>query len=117
MKRLIVLILAGSLAACGTVQNPLNQTDLATAEAGYGVALSFAVAYRHLPLCKTGTTATLSNACAQRSVIVKLQQANSAVKSALKAARAPTVSAATMLVLQGALAAFQQIEANYGIGQ
>lgn len=114
---LTIALSASLLASCANVPNPVSQNDLATAEAGYKVLLRLAVAYRHLPLCHTGTTATLANVCAQRSVVVKLQQADRAVRNALKAAQAPTVSAGTMLVLQGALAAFQQIEVTYGIEQ
>lgn len=114
----IVIVLSGALlASCGTVPNPLTQNELATAESGYGVLLAGAVAYKHLPLCKTGTSISLTNVCARRSVIVKLQQADRAVQAALVAARSPTVNAAAMLALQAALAQFQQIEVANGIGQ
>lgn len=123
MKKLAVIVLAFTLASCATVRNPVTQTDLATVEAGYGVALSLAVAYRHLPLCRTGTTASLSNVCARRSVVVKLQQADRSVQTALSGARNfiknnPTLSAGTFIsAAQAALASFQAIEATYGVGQ
>jgi ABC-type uncharacterized transport system substrate-binding protein len=120
-KLLIAALLAVGLAGCATIQNPVNTTRLATVESTYGVALSIAVAYRNLPLCKTGTTPSLQNICAKRSVIVRLQSADRDAQIALASARSfvknnPTLSATSVIgIAQNAVAAFQAIEQNEGI--
>lgn len=53
-------------------------------QALYGTALSGERAYKSLPLCKTGTTATLLNPCARRSIIVRLQDADLKAASAIR---------------------------------
>lgn len=120
----LVLLLAVSTAGCGlftSFQNPVSLNDLGGIESTYGIALSAAVAYRNLPLCKTGTIATATNVCAQRSIIVKMQQADKTTESAIQAANAfvaanPTLNATSVIaVAQSALAGFQAIEATYGI--
>src|SRR6266851_4567429 len=88
MKRIIIgLALVTTLAGCATVQNPITRAQLSDIEAGYGIALSFAAAYKRLPLCHTGTVASVSSPCAQRSVIVRMQQADRSAHAAMVAAR------------------------------
>ena len=120
-KVFLAVTLAFSLAACATISNPVGTTQLAQIESAYGVALSVAVAYRNLPLCRTGTTPSVQNICAKRSVIVRLQAADRNAQGALVAARRfvrnnPTISAASAIgAAQAAVADFQATEAQYGL--
>lgn len=122
MRKLLALaMLALALSGCATIRNPVNVGQLAAVESAYGVALSLAVAYRGLPLCRTGTSPGLQNVCAKRSVIVRLQRADRDAQIALASARTfvkanPTIDAASVLAIaQDAVAALQAIEANEGI--
>ncbi len=121
MKLFLSCLLALALGACATIQNPINTTQLAQVESGYGIALSAAVAYLNLPLCRTGTSASLSNICAQRSVIVKLQAAAAKTQGAIVAARNfiknnPTINVASAVgIAQAALNDFQTVESMYGV--
>ena len=121
MKKAIVICLGLSLSACASINNPITLNEIGGMESAYGIALSAAVAYRSLPLCKTGFTATLTNVCAQRSIIVKLQAANRGVIVAVHAARDfvvnnPTLDPTTVIsTAQRALSGLQAIEATYNI--
>jgi uncharacterized membrane protein len=124
MKRFFIaaaLACAVTLGGCATIQNPVNTTQLAQVESAYGVALSIAVAYRNLPLCKTGNPTSLTNICAKRSVVVKLQSADRDAQIAMVSARQfvrnnPTLSAASVIgIAQNAVATLQAIEQNEGI--
>jgi hypothetical protein len=71
-------------------------------QSAYGIALSGERAYKALPLCLTGTTATVLNPCAQRSVIVRLQAADRQAISAIRQANTfiktyPTVDASNVI--------------------
>jgi len=115
MRKLAILIFAVSLSACATVQNPATIQQLYDVEAAYGVALATAVAYHNRPLCKTGTVESLTNICARRSIVVKLQLADKRARAALAVARAfiinnPTLSAVSALTAaQSAVVAFQTL--------
>lgn len=121
MRKLLIITLAFCLTACATFTNPVNTTRLAQIESAYGIALSGAVAYRNLRLCRRGEVATATNICAYRHVIIKLQQADMIAQSALRDARIfvqdnPTVSAFDVLrVAQNAVSTFQQIMITYGV--
>lgn len=119
--RKVILILAMALSGCASINNPITLNEIGGMESAYGIALSAAVAYRSLPLCKTATVATVTNVCAQRSIIVKLQTANKSVIVAIHAARDfvannPTLDPATVIgTAQRAIAGLQAIEAAYNI--
>lgn len=124
MRKLLALLLLPAVGGCallGSFQNPVNLNQLATVESGYGIALSAAVAYRDLPLCKTGTVSTVTSICAQRSIILRLQAADRTVETAIQAANSfvaanPTLDATSVIAAaQSALAGFQAIETTYGI--
>lgn len=127
MKRLIVLVLALGLSGCatfnpfGSVANPVGTQSLAATESAYGVALSAALAYKSLPLCKTGTTISLNNVCARRSVIVQLQNADRYAHAQILVARQfvknnPTLDASAILTTaQNAVAAFKSAETANGV--
>lgn len=115
------LILALALGGCTTFNNPISLNTLGGMESAYGLALSAAVAYRNLPLCRTGTIATATNVCAQRSIIVKLQNSSKAANVAIHSARDfvvnnPTLDASVLIATaQSALAGFQAVEQTYNI--
>lgn len=119
--RYLGLVLALGVSGCATFNNPISLNQLGAIESGYGLALSTAVAYRSLPLCKTGTISTIAAICAQRSIIVKLQRADKTTQAAIAAANSfvlanPTLDATTLVsAAQSALAGFQAIEAAYNI--
>lgn len=129
MKKLFgILILGLFLSGCatgfnpfGSIQNPINNNRLAEIESSYGIALSAAVAYRNTRLCKKTEQASISNVCAYRSVILKLQAADRNVQTALMNARKfirenPTLDAFSVIsVAQQALVGFQAIQAEYGV--
>lgn len=118
MRRLIVALIAGLLVTGCTsgsvfqggtsltapVNNPVSRNNLAQVESAYGIALTAAVAYRRLPLCKAGETASLTRLCAQRGVILTLQAADRQARVAVVAARDfvrnhPTLNAVDILIL------------------
>lgn len=119
MKRFLLkyIILVGALSGCAQIQNPISLNELAAAESAYGVALSAAVAYRSLPLCKASVPAP----CAKRDVILELQEADKKVQGAIIAVNNfvrdnPELSAASLVAAaQKAIADFQRIEAVYGV--
>ena len=123
MRKLILalpLVLTGCLA---TIQNPINNNDLAVVYSAYGATLAVANAYRSLPLCRTGTVFSATNICARRSVIVQLQKADKQARIAISVAQNfinnnPTLSAASLVgVANASVAAFQQIEIVNGVHQ
>lgn len=106
----LVAAMALSLAGCATTggaltlstSNPVKVNQLAAVEAGYGAALSVALKYKHLPLCKTGTNELSGALCARRSVIVKIQSANRVAHASVVTARNfvrqhPTVDATAVI--------------------
>lgn len=115
MRRFLIAPLLLAVAACVSIKQPISYNELGAVESAYGVLLSQAVAYRNLPLCHTGTVATLQNICAQRSVIIKLQQADLIAQRAITTANSfveqnPTLDpTAVIAAAQSALSAFQSI--------
>lgn len=112
-KLFLPVILALALAGCASVNNPISLTTQYDIEAGYLTAENIAVVYMALPLCKTGTTATLAVPCARRSVVVKIQAAGRKAQAAVIALRNfvknnPTLNPVSAInAAQSALADFQ----------
>lgn len=92
MKKLsLVCALALTLAGCAAMPSlqigtAVTFNTLEGVEAAYGVALNFERQYKALPLCLTGTLPSISNICARRSVIVRLQAADRKAVAAIRAA-------------------------------
>lgn len=125
MKYYKALVLIGLLliTACARLQNPVNNDRLAAIESTYGIALSGAVAYRNLRMCKKGEIATLTNICSYRDVIIKMQIADVKAQDAIANAKRyiaehPFLDAFDILSLaQKAVSEFQGIQTAYGIGK
>lgn len=129
MKRIIgILVLGLFLSGCasgfnpfGSIKNPINSDRLAAIESSYGIALSAAVAYRNTRLCKKNEQASISNVCAYRSVILKLQAADRSAQIALTKARKfiienPTLDAFSVInAAQQAVTVFQTVQSEYGV--
>jgi len=120
-NEIAIICAALLLSGCATYQNPINTSELATVESAYGVALAVAVGYRQLPLCRTGAPTTLTNVCARRSIVIKLQTADRVAQAALIQARSfvknnPTLDAMTVItVARNAVASFQLVESTNGV--
>ena len=130
MKKIFAIaLLCVGLAGCGGGKL-LPKLDLNTSvtlntmlgmESAYGIALSGERAYKALPLCLTGTKATVTNPCAQRSVIVRLQAADRKAISAIQQANAfikayPTVDASNVIsAARTAVSALQGILSTSGV--
>lgn len=118
MKRLLPLLLVLALAGCATVRNPVSTTELATIESAYGVALAGAVAYRERPRCTKTALESVSNLCARRSIVVRLQQADRQAQIAIGKANIfiqnnPTLDASSLLqAARGAVDALNQIQSG-----
>ena len=115
----IVGLLAIGLGGCPKQLPSLNLSTNVTyntvegVQAAYGTALSTMRTYKSLPLCRTGTKATLLNPCAQRSIIEKLQAADLRASGAIREMvsfinRYPTVDATN--VISAASTAVQSLE-------
>lgn len=112
MRVFLVLVTMLALAGCASFKNPITLTTQYDIEAGYLTAENIAVAYRNLPLCKTGTTPSLTNVCARRSVIVKIQQTAAKAQAAVLALRNFTKNNPTLSPL-GAISAAQAALADF----
>ena len=126
MKRLFaLLLLVPLLAGCAhnpdgslitSIPNPVTNTQLATLESAYGVALAGAVAYRNRPRCTKTALESVSNICARRSVVVRMQQADKTAQVAIGRARGfvianPTLDASSLIqAAQDAIAVFSSIQ-------
>ncbi len=108
MKKLIIIAaLALSLAGCASlptvrVQNAVTLNTMLGVEGAYGSALTAARTYKALPLCLTGTRATPTNPCAQRSIVARLQAADRRAVAAIHQANSfiknyPTVDASNVI--------------------
>jgi hypothetical protein len=108
MRKLLILAAVGlSLGGCATgpklnLNSSVSLNTMQSIEAAYGIALSGERAYKALPLCKTGTIATVTSPCAQRSVVVHLQAADRKAISAIQQANTfiktyPTVDATNVI--------------------
>lgn len=120
-----ILVLIGLLfiTACTRLQNPVTNDRLAAIESTYGIALSAAVAYRNIRLCKKGEVATLTNVCSYRDIIIKMQIADTKAQDAIANAKRyiaehPFLDTFDILSLaQRAVSEFQGIQTAYGIGK
>jgi len=88
MKRIAALLLLtpllGGCLTSSPAPNPLTQRAVYELRAGYDAAfLAPAANYRRLGLCAAGQTATLTNPCADRAVVRKLQIADQQAHAAL----------------------------------
>lgn len=122
MKKLIGIVLIFLIVSgCASIRNPITINQMAVVESSYGVALAIAVAYRNTRLCKKNELPTVTNICAQRSVILKLQAADRNVQIALTNARDfinnnPTLDAWSLIqVAQQAVDGFKLIQQQYGV--
>ena len=93
MKRIFFAVALACTVALGGCAGKLPSLDLSTnvtlntvqgVQASYGIALSAERTYKSLPLCLTGTKATVLNPCAQRSVVERLQEADRKAVSAIR---------------------------------
>jgi len=103
--RLLILTALVSLAiACAsTPQTPAQSVYVV--KAGYAEALTVAVAYKQLPSCAQSPRPAL---CSEAAVVAKLQAADDAAFSTLKAAEDIVRSPAAGMNVQTAIAAAQQ---------
>lgn len=114
-------VFEGGTSLTAPFQNPVGREQLAQLEAAYGVVLTAAVTYRRLPLCKAGQTATFSNVCAQRAIILQLQSYDRRAQAALKIARNfvrnnPTLNAFTVIsAAQQAISDFRNAAITNGV--
>lgn len=130
MRKLVLaaaLVLAASLGGCAgklptlDLNTSVTNNTLLGTEAAYGIALSGERAYKALPLCKTGTTPSITNICAKRSVIVRLQAADRKAVSAIDAANTfiknyPTIDATDVIAAaQAAVTALKGILSSEGV--
>lgn len=95
MKRIFIsALLALSLAACATIQNPVTQSSIDAVNNSWGVALSLANAYADS--CRKRL---IPSSC--RTVVLKMQQAAPPVQTAVLRARAfaknPTISSVDLV--------------------
>jgi hypothetical protein len=108
MRKFLILAAVGlSLGGCATgpklnLNSSVSLNTMQSIEAAYGIALSGERAYKALPLCKTGTVATVTAPCARRSVVVNLQAADLEAMSAIQKANTfiktyPTVDASNVI--------------------
>lgn len=65
------------------IQSKVTLNTEAGILAGYGLLLNAEQSYKDLPLCKTGTTPSVINICAKRSVIVRLQASDKIANTTL----------------------------------
>jgi len=113
----IAVLATLALGACSTfsigTQATLNTLDGIISS--YGLLLNAENTYKALPLCKTGTKPSVTNICAQRSIIVRLQAADKVANQTVNSAEAfvkanPTVSPTQYIsTAQAALAALQTV--------
>jgi hypothetical protein len=129
MKHMLAIILLGlSMAGCSTpggqgftrlitagIANPLTPTALSDVKSAYGIALAAAVAYRERPRCTKTHLESVTNLCARRSIVVKLQQADIKARAALDKADMfiadnPTLNAGSVIQAASlAVSAFQGV--------
>lgn len=124
MRRVLIpILLAISLCGCAglprlSIPNPISEQTLSSLEASYGLALTAAVAYRNRPRCTRTALESLTNLCARRSIVLRLQQADQLAETALGRAASfiannPTLDASSLLqAAASAIGAFREIGAN-----
>ncbi len=113
MKKIVAIVLAFSLSACATFQNPVSQSRVDALNASWGAALALANAYRDScvqrlipPVCRT--------------VVVKMQQAAIPVQAAVRKARLfsqnPTTSTVDLVqAASDAVNDFKVLQMQYGV--
>jgi hypothetical protein len=136
MKRfLIVPVLALALAVAGcsgdsvfrggtsitaSVTTPVGKRELALVENTYAIAITTAIRYRDLGICKPGTVETLARPCARRDVLIVLQGYDRKAHAAIVTARNfirdnPTISAVSAVnAARAAVSDFQTALSNSG---
>ena len=129
MKKILVLLIALNVAACGQIaktigiQNPIDNNKLSVLISTWGTADSFVIAYRGLPRCTIKNTPSITNWCYKRSVLVQAQiydkQASDAINKAVAWQRNnPTLDASSYIeAAQNALDIFVNYNATHGISQ
>ena len=97
------------------VGSQVNLNTLEGVVSGYGILLNAENTYKALPLCKTGTAPIITNVCAKRSIIVRLQSAdrvaNVSVNNAISFVRNnPSVNPSNYIsAAQSAITALQSV--------
>jgi hypothetical protein len=130
MKRILAIVFLGiSLAGCAStggiegltrlattgIANPVTPAALSDVKNAYGIALAAAVAYRERPRCTKTHLESVTNLCARRSIVVKLQQADLKAQAALAnadmfVADNPTLNAGSVIQAASlAVSAFQGV--------
>lgn len=115
MKTFGVFLVLLTLAACSTFTNPATRERLATIEAGYGVVLSAAVAYRDV--CNRRIIARVT--CTP--VVQRMRDYDTSVQAALASARVAVkagddlTAASALVTAQRALTAFQEYQTQHGV--
>jgi hypothetical protein len=130
MKRILAIVFLGiSLAGCAStggiegftrlittgIANPVTPAALSDVKNAYGIALAAAVAYRERPRCTKTHLESVTNLCARRSIVVKLQQADLKAQAALAKADMfvadnPTLNAGSVIQAASlAVSAFQGV--------
>lgn len=129
MRRILMpIMLTLALMGCAglpsgplTVQNPITNQRLYAVEQGYKAALRVAVEYRDLydrNPCPRGAHASLTNICAERPIVEKMQAVVARTRIARKVLdkfvrENPTLDPATPLRnLEDAITAFNAIKAG-----
>lgn len=134
MKKLLaVFLIAFSLGGCASnpftdrinlfasVQNPISTDDFYLAKTAYA-SLALPVAnYRELPLCKKSKPFSITNICAKRSVVVRLQELDANAYEALTTAESYIASNQTLKLsslidaAKVAVAAYKKYALNNGV--
>lgn len=134
MKKLLaVFLIAFSLGGCASnpftdrinlfasVQNPISTDDFYLAKTAYA-SLALPVAnYRELPLCKKSKPFSITNICAKRSVVVRLQEFDANAYEALTTAESYIASNQTLKLsslidaAKVAVAAYKKYALNNGV--
>jgi len=114
-----------ALAGCATIPNPVKQSYVYGAEAGYAAtAQQLAIVYGSLPYCARGTTTSATSYCQDPKIEVQIAAANAKVTTARRAlesfvrnpANYPGLTYAQLLTTFGdAVTTLQQIEAQNGV--
>jgi hypothetical protein len=90
-KILAIAILGLSLAGCSSlptlnIAGSVNLNTLEGVVSAYGILLNQEILVKAQPLCKTGTTPSITNLCVKRSTIVRLQNADKTANATINQA-------------------------------
>jgi hypothetical protein len=92
MKRILAIAILGlSLAGCSSLPTlhlagSVNLNTLEGVVSAYGILLNQEILVKAQPLCKTGTTPSITNLCVKRSTIVRLQNADKTANATINQA-------------------------------